>query len=214
MKVPAGRNFIGLGGRHFLSAQIAPDHIFARRQERVVATIKWEAIMSMAGEKLTVGALFAERDASRRRDAEAAEQLQQKRNEELTQFRQRLENFQLTDDIIKSGMDRIRRAFERGETELMISAFPTLFCSDGGRAVINAGAPPINKPTKEELAARSDEPEWLATMPAGVRKVFEFWKTDLKDGGFKFGARVINFPDGKPGDVGLFISWPKDSLEV
>ena len=163
---------------------------------------------------MTVAALFAERETLRQRDREADEQLQKRRNEELAQFRQRLENFQLTEDIIKSGMDRIRRAFERGETELMISAFPSAFCADHGRSVINAGVPPINKPTKDELAARPDEPEWLATMPAGVHKVFDFWKAQLKDGGFKFGARIINFPDGKPGDVGVFLSWPKDSLEA
>ena len=170
--------------------------------------------MSSTGDKLTVAALFAERESRRRHDREADEQLQQKRDEELAQFRQRLENFQLTDDIIKAGMDRIRRAFERGETELMISAFPSAFCTDNGRSIINAGAPPINKPTRQELATRGDEPEWLATMPAGVRKVFDFWKADLKDGGFKISVRIINFPDGKPGDVGLFISWPKDSMEA
>jgi hypothetical protein len=170
--------------------------------------------MSGTREKLTVAELFAERDASRQRDREAAEQLQQRRNEELAQFRQRLEDFQLTDDIINSGMTRIKRAFERGETELMISAFPSSFCTDSGRTVMNAGASPINKPTRDQLAARADEPEWLATMPAGVRKVFDFWRAQLKDGGFKFGARIINFPDGKPGDVGLFISWPKDNLEA
>jgi hypothetical protein len=170
--------------------------------------------MPGTGEKLTVASLFAEREARRRHDREADEQLQRKRNEELAQFRQRLENFQLTDDIIKSGMDRIRRAFERGETELMISAFPSVFCTDDGRAIINAGAPPINKPTKEELNTRADEPVWLATMPAGVRKVFDFWKAELKDSGFKLGVRIISFPDGKLGDVGLFISWPKDSLEA
>ena len=85
--------------------------------------------MSGKGAKLTVAGLFADRDASWQRDREGAEQLQQRKNEELAQFRQRLENFQLTDDIIKSGMDRIRRAFERGETELMISAFPCAFCT-------------------------------------------------------------------------------------
>ena len=170
--------------------------------------------MSGSSDLLTVAALFGEREARRQRDREAAEQLQQRRNEELVQFRQRLENFQLTDDIIKSGMDRIRRAFERGETELMISAFPSAFCTDQGRAIINAGAPPINKPTKDELAAHTEEPKWLTTMPAGVREVFDFWKAHLKEGGFKFGARIINFPDGKPGDVGVFISWPKDSPEA
>ena len=33
-------------------------------------------------------------------------------------------------------------------------------------------------------------------------------------GGFKFQARIINYPGGKPGDVGLFFAWPKDSLEA
>jgi hypothetical protein len=163
---------------------------------------------------LSVASLFAERDAQRQRDREAAEHLRRRKEEELEAFRKRLDTFQMTEDIIKSGHDRLRRAFEAGESELMISAFPSSFCSDGGRAIINAGAPPINKPTKEELAAREAEPEWLATMPAGVQKVFEYWKTNLKPGGFGFGARIIDYPDGKPGDVGLFVSWPKSLMEA
>ena len=166
------------------------------------------------GATLSVGAMFAERDARRRRDREAEEQLQRRKEEELAEFRRRLDNFELTDAVIQSGLDRIKRAFERGETELMIASFPSSFCSDDGRAVINAGAPPINKPSKAEAAARSDEPEWLETLPAGVHKVYDFWKDNLKPGGFKFIARVINYPGGKPGDVGLFFSWPKDSSEL
>src|SRR5262245_10143428 len=96
---------------------------------------------------LSVTAMFAERDARRRRDQEAAEQLQQRQQEELTEFRKRLDNFVLTDEIIQSGLDRIKRAFERGETELMFASFPSTFCSDDGRAVINAAAPPIARPT-------------------------------------------------------------------
>ena len=120
-----------------------------------------------SGPTLSVSTLFAERDARRHRDREAEEQLQRRREEELVEFRKRLDNFQLTDVSIQSGLDRIKRAFERGETELMFSAFPSSFCTDGGRAIVNAGVQPINKPSKAELAARSDEPEWLATLPAG-----------------------------------------------
>jgi hypothetical protein len=167
-----------------------------------------------SGPTLSVTSLFAERDVRRRRDQEAAEQLQQRREEEAAAFRQRLETFQLTDEIIQHGLDRIKRAFERGETELMISAFPSEFCTDGGRAVINAGAPPINRPRKEEIAAQADEPEWLATMPAGARQVHEFWKNSLKRGGFGFSARVVNYPGGKPGDIGLFFTWPKSAMEA
>jgi hypothetical protein len=174
-----------------------------------------EGVMSeTSGPTLSITNLFAERDARRRRDKEAEEQLQRRKEEEIAEFRKRLENFRLTDAAIQSGLDRIKRAFERGETELMISAFPSSFCTDGGRAIVNAGAQPINKPDKEEPAARSDEPEWLATLPAGVHQVYDYWKANLKPGGFSFSARIINYPGGKPGDVGLFFGWPKSALEA
>jgi hypothetical protein len=160
---------------------------------------------------LSVAALFAERDTLRRRDTQAEEQLHRQREEELVEFRKRLDNFKLTEEIIQSGLDRIKRAFERGETELMFSSFPSSFCTDGGRAIINAGVPPINKPSKEEVARQAEQPDWLMTLPAGVHQVFDYWKANLKPGGFKFEARIINYPGGMPGDVGLFFSWPKDS---
>jgi hypothetical protein len=163
---------------------------------------------------MSVTALFAERDARRQRDKEAEEQLQRRREEELAEFRKRLDNFKLTDEIIHSGLDRIKRAFERGETELMFSSFPSSFCTDGGRAIINAGAPPINEPSKEEAARQADEPDWLMTLPSGVHQVYDFWKANLKPGGFGFAARIINYPGGLPGDVGLFFSWPKSALEA
>src|SRR4051812_14411771 len=100
-----------------------------------------------SGAALSVTALFAERDARRRHDKEAEEQLQRRKEEELVAFRKRLDNVQLAEDATHSSLDRIRRAFERGEAELMIASFPSSFCTDGGRAIINAGAPPINKPT-------------------------------------------------------------------
>jgi hypothetical protein len=167
-----------------------------------------------SGQTLSVNALFSERDAQRRRDKEALEQLQRRKEEELVEFRERLNNFRLTDEIIESGLDRIKRAFERGETELMIASFPSTFCTDDGRAVINAGAPPINKPTKEEAARQAEEPDWLTTLPAGVHQVFDYWKQNLKPGGFGFSVRIINYPDGKPGDVGLFFTWPKSGLDL
>nr|WP_294551161.1 hypothetical protein [uncultured Rhodopila sp.] len=163
---------------------------------------------------LSVAALFADREARRRRDIEAEKQLQQQQLEELADFRRRLDSFQITDEVVKSTIDKIRKLFEAGETELMLTSFPSSFCTDSGRAIINAGAPPIVELTEEERAALPDEPEWLATMPLGVRKVYDYWKENLKPGGFEFSARIINYPDGKPGDVGLFFAWPKSALEA
>ncbi len=167
-----------------------------------------------SGQALSVNALFAERDAQRRHDREALEQMQRRKEEELVEFRARLNSFRLTDEIIELGLNRIKRAFERGETELMIASFPSTFCTDDGRAIINAGAPPINKPTKEEAARQAEQPDWLMTFPAGVHQVYDYWKQSLKPGGFGFSARIINYPDGKPGDVGLFFTWPKGGLEA
>jgi hypothetical protein len=171
-------------------------------------------MVEAASSTLSVSGLFAERDARRQRDREAEEHLQRRKEEELAEFRQRLDNFALTDEAIHLGLDRIKRAFERGETELMISSFPSDFCTDGGRAVINAGVAPINKPSKEAAARQAEEPDWLLTLPKGVRLLHEFWKQHLKPGGFGFGARIINYPGGKPGDVGLFFTWPKSALDA
>jgi hypothetical protein len=161
---------------------------------------------------LSVMGLFAERDARRRKEKEAEGHLLRRKEEELAAFKKRLDDFQLTDDIIELFLGRIKRAFERGESELMLTAFPSSFCTDDGRAVINAGAPPINKPGKG--APEPAEPDWLATMPKGARPVYEYWKSNLKPGGFSLTARIINYPGGMPGDVGLFLSWPRDTTEL
>lgn len=159
---------------------------------------------------LSIAELHAERDERRRRDQEAEEQLKRKREEQLTEFKKRLDDFQLTESHIEAVFGRIRRAFERGETELMLTSFPSSFCTDEGRAVTNSGAPPI---TKRNKAADSEEPDWLATLPRGARQIYDYWKVNFKPGGFRFNARVINYPGGMPGDIGLFFSWPKGGVE-
>jgi hypothetical protein len=164
-----------------------------------------------SGPNLSVAGLFAEREARRRHEQEAEAQLKRQQQEELAEFRKRLEDFELTDAHVEAVFVRIRRAFERGETELMLTSFPSSFCTDDGRAIMNAGAPPIVKPDKN--APPPTEPEWLCTLPKGARPIHEYWKRNLEPGGFHFTARVINYPDGKPGDVGLFISWPKSAME-
>jgi hypothetical protein len=158
----------------------------------------------------SVATLFAERDARHRQDKAAEEQLARRKEEELADFKHRLEHFELTEAHIQTVQQRIRRAFDRGETELMFASFPSEFCSDGGRAINNADAPPINKPSKKEAEEQKDaEPEWLATLPAGARPVYQYWKSVLQPAGFQFSVRILNYPGGKPGDLGMFFSWPK-----
>jgi hypothetical protein len=171
-----------------------------------------EGMSEGSGPTLSVAALFAERDARRRREQEAEENLKRKKEEELVDFRKRLEEFQITDTHLEAVFHRINRAFERGETELMLTTFPSSFCTDDGRAINNAGAPPINKPDKD--APQPSEPEWLSTLPKGAWSIYQYWKQHLQPGGFTFTARIINYPDGKPGYVGLFFGWPKNTMEA
>jgi hypothetical protein len=163
---------------------------------------------------LSVAALFAEREARRIKEKEAEEHLKRKHEEELSEFKKRLDEFQITDARVQAVLDRIRRAFERGETELMLTSFPSSFCTDHGRAIANADIPPINKPAPGAIPVDGGEPEWLATLPRGAREVYKYWKANLKPGGFGFSARIINYPGGMPGDVGLFFSWPKSAAEA
>lgn len=165
------------------------------------------------GSPLSVAALFAEREERRRRDQDAKGQLQRRGQEELAEFKRRLDDFQLTEAHIEAVLRQIRVAFERGDTELMLTSFPSSFCTDRGRAVNNVGAPSIHE-TEDETPEEDREPEWLATLPRGARLVYEYWKTNLKPGGFGFSVRIINFPGGMPGDVGLFFSWPKSAREA
>ena len=162
----------------------------------------------------SVPALFAEREARHRQEQEAEEKLARRHQEELNEFKKRLEDFKITDDFIESVRLRIKRAFERGESELMLVSFPSGFCSDSGRAIINAGEPPIVAASKEEEAKAKDaEPDWVRTLPAGARPLYKFWKSEMQPAGFGLSAQIINYPHGTPGDVGLFFSWPKSPLE-
>jgi hypothetical protein len=159
--------------------------------------------MSATAPALSVATLFQEREAQRRKDREAEEQLQRRRQEELAAFRKRLDEFELTNERVEAAINRVKRAFERGESELMITSFPSSFCSDDGRAIANAAA-------LDKTDQKDGVPGWVGTMPKGVALVYDYWRRNLQPGGFGFSARIINYPDGKPGDVGVFLTWPKN----
>ena len=61
-------------------------------------------------------------------------QLQRRQQEELAEYRNRLEKLQLTEAIIQSVSIGSAR-FDRGENELMFASLPSDLCTDGGRAI-------------------------------------------------------------------------------
>lgn len=68
-------------------------------------------------------------------------------------------------------------------------AFPSNLCTDGGRRISNG------------------LPGWQDTLPDGAKLSLGFWCDALQPGGFGFGARILNYPDGTLGDVDLFVTW-------
>ncbi len=82
-----------------------------------------------------------------------------------------------------------REAAERGQTEYLLLRFPHELCSDGGRAV--------NAP----------DPEWPRTLRGEAAEMYLRWERELRPRGFHLAARVVDFPYGMPGDIGLYLIW-------
>ena len=83
----------------------------------------------------------------------------------------------------------VKRAAEQGLNEIQVLTFPANYCNDQGRRINNA------------------EPDWPDSLEGFAKKAHQFFETELKPLGFRSRAQILNYPDGKLGDVGLFLSW-------
>jgi uncharacterized membrane protein len=110
-----------------------------------------------------------------------------------TQRRERVEALidQHIDDIKwRTLLHQARQVAERGKQEYLLLRFPSELCTDGARAINN-----------------SPNPDWPNTLQGEAMELYARWRNQLKPRGFHLAARVLDFPDGKPGDVGLFLFW-------
>ena len=71
----------------------------------------------------------------------------------------------------------------------MVMRFPVELCTDKGRAINNT------------------DPDWPDSLTGRPRQAYELWRDQLRDGGYKLKAMIIEWPAGMPGDVGFFLSW-------
>jgi hypothetical protein len=102
---------------------------------------------------------------------------------------QQLIDRHIGDETWKNLLQKARQAAEHGQKECLLLRFPHDLCSDGGRA--------INAP----------EPDWPETLRGEAAEIYLRWESGLKQHGFRLGARVLEFPGGFPGDIGLFLVW-------
>jgi len=95
----------------------------------------------------------------------------------------------ISDEGWRALVHRARDAAEHGEKRLQLLRFPNELCSDGGRAI------------------NVTEPDWPSTLRGEAAEVYLRWERDLKPRGFHLTANVLEFPGGKPGDIGLSLVW-------
>jgi CBS domain-containing protein len=110
----------------------------------------------------------------------------------LNRLREQVRDFtehHVGNDTWQAVLAHVVEAAEHGAKEFLLLRFPNALCSDGGRA--------INAPL----------PDWPKTLRGEPAELYLRWERDLKPRGFRLSARVLEFPDGFPGDIGLFLSW-------
>lgn len=90
---------------------------------------------------------------------------------------------------IRQRLTALEEVVERGEFQLLLERFPSDLCVDRGRAINN------------------NEESWPATLAGVALQLYLFWQAELRDLGYGITARILDFPDGIPGDAGLFLTW-------
>ncbi len=95
----------------------------------------------------------------------------------------------LRPEAAKRFSEMVRQAAMRGDRKIEILDFPSDWCTDRGRAINN------------------DEKDWPNTLTGIAKEVYEAYERWLRPVGYKLSARIVDYPGGKPGNVGLYISW-------
>jgi hypothetical protein len=141
------------------------------------------------------GQVLNPKDLQRIGDEKETEKLKEilaRRNKEEDEERQARQDF-MAREIRPDGIDRfngwVRRAAEQGRSDIEILRFPSEYCTDRGRAINNF------------------EAGWPETLTGAARKVYDAYVQHLRAQGYKIHAKILNYPDGGLGEVGIYIGW-------
>jgi ribosomal 50S subunit-associated protein YjgA (DUF615 family) len=92
-------------------------------------------------------------------------------------------------DAMNRVMAAVQRVAEQGNNELLALQFPSSYLDDGGRRINNF------------------DPDWPSSLTGFAKRAYDFYEENLRSHGYKLRAQILDFPDGKPGDVGIFLAW-------
>jgi hypothetical protein len=124
-------------------------------------------------------------------EKELREILEKKRKKEEAE-RELLESFKAREvrpDAAARVMKVVKVAAQQGKREVLALTFPSSFCNDRGRAINNF------------------EPDWPETLEGFPKRAVAWFVETMHPRGFKLKAEIKSFPDGLPGDVGIYICW-------
>jgi hypothetical protein len=123
------------------------------------------------------------------KELQAALALSRKAEEEQKKVHEAFMSREVHPEAVSRVMAVVKRAAEQGKSEILLFQFPSEYCHDRGRAINNA------------------EPDWPKSLDGFARRAFLAYEEFLKPHGYKLQARILDYPRGMPGNVGLFLAW-------
>lgn len=90
---------------------------------------------------------------------------------------------------LRAFLMRLKTVAATGADRIMIGRFPSELCTDHGRA-INQG-----------------EAGWPETLQGLPRQAYLTWKDKLQPLGYKLEVMIVEWPNGLPGDIGMYLTW-------
>jgi hypothetical protein len=112
-----------------------------------------------------------------------------KASEDERHLREAFIEQELRPDVRERVSAVIRRAAEQGQHEVIAMRFQAAWTNDHGRRINN------------------NEPDWPASLEGFAKRGYQFYEKELKPLGYKLRAQVLSYPDGVPGEVGIFLVW-------
>jgi hypothetical protein len=109
--------------------------------------------------------------------------------DEQHQLREAFMTREIHPQVMERVNSAVRSAAERGLHEIEVLKFPAAYCNDAGRRINNA------------------ESDWPDSLEGFAKAAYEFYVKELQPLKFKLRAQVLSFPDGRPGEIGLFLKW-------
>jgi hypothetical protein len=93
------------------------------------------------------------------------------------------------DERLKRAAAIINRAVNNGLTEVEVGRFPNALFTDHGRAI------------------NQQEAGWDETLTGLPKELYQFWKQFLQPKGYRIKFQIVDWPDGRPGDIGISLAW-------